>query len=177
MDHQAHGIMDDVLSQIYDSKVLGEESGACFNMHLVFESTRRYLDITRYINRRWPYTMRYLSAIYGENVLESVFDKFHEKGKTYKNLNDAACSVFFKLVASGSADIQVEMLLYEDFRNGRGGKYHYQSQKPKGDFKVIPYDLESIYMTLMFYGRASAPLKLYRQLNLEQGITYREKLC
>jgi hypothetical protein len=124
------------------------------------------------LNRRWPYAIRYLQSIYGDDILINVFERFDTTGSTYKNLNDAACGIFFNNTAK-NAHIDVELLLYEDFRNGKTGSPAYTTTQPKEKFTLIPYDLDSIYTTLMFYGRAYAPSALYENLILEPGTTYR----
>jgi hypothetical protein len=93
-------------------------------------------------------------------------------GNTYKNLNDAACGIFFNNTIKHSP-IDAELLLYEDFRNGKTSRLIYTTTQPFEKFTLIPYDLDSIYTTLMFYGRAYAPSVLYANFILEPGKTYR----
>jgi hypothetical protein len=161
-----------IFTEIYKSKNILTTPTSAREKHFTFECIRRYLDISRHLNRRWPYTIRYLQSIHGDGILTNVFDKFDAIGTTYKNLNDAACGIFFNNIAKNS-HIDFELLLYEDFINGKTGKLTYTTTQPLEKFTLIPYDLDSIYTTLMFYGRAYAPSVLYANLILEHGKTYR----
>lgn len=164
--------IDFILTEIYKSKnILTTPNRAC-EKHYTFECVRRYLDISRHLNRRWPYTIRYLQSIHGDDILTNVFEQFDTTGNTYRKLNDAACGIFFNNTAK-SSHIDFELLLYEDFRNGKNGNSAYTTTRPLDKFTLIPYDLDSIYTTLMFYGRAYAPRALYVNLTLEPGKTYR----
>jgi hypothetical protein len=161
-----------IFAEIYKSKNIFTSPTSACDKHFTFECVRRYLDISRHLNRRWPYTIRYLQSIYGDNILTNVFEQFDTTGSNYKNLNDAACGIFFNNTAKNS-HIDFELLLYEDFRNGRDISASYTTTQPLEKSTLIPYDLESIYTTLMFYGRAYAPSALYVNLTLEPGKTYR----
>jgi hypothetical protein len=163
---------DLIFTAIYNSKNILNPPTSAHDKHFTFECVRRYLDISRHLNRRWPYTIRYLQSIYGDNILTNVFEQIYTTGSTYRNLNDAACGIFFNNTAKNS-HIDFELLLYEDFRNGKAGISAYTTKQPSEKFTLIPYDLDSIYTTLMFYGRAYAPSALYANLILEPGKTYR----
>jgi hypothetical protein len=78
-----------------------------------------------------------------------------------------------RIIEKLDAGFLSELIRYEDFMNG-GGQFCYTARPPLGLASVhIPYDLESFYMSLMFYGRASAPSFLYQQLDIEPGCLYR----
>ena len=166
-----------LFSKIYESNNLLSNPTSPEEKHFSFESIRRYLDISRHISRRWPHTIRYLESIHGEDVLIDVFDRYDKTSKIYKNLNAAACEIFFKKINTQFPPIDSELLFYEDFRNGRDKYYKYTSVLPLGyPHTLVPFDLDSIYTTLMFYGRAHAPSILYRNLVLEPGKTFRVSL-
>lgn len=164
--------IDLIFTEIYKSKNILTHPTSAYDKHFTFDCVRRYLDISRHLNRRWPYTIRYLQSIYGDNILTNVFEQMHTAGSTYRNLNDAACGIFFNDTTKNS-NTDFELLLYEDFRNGKVGTPVYTTKQPFEKFTLIPYDLDSIYTTLMFYGRAYAPSTLYKNLTPEPGITYR----
>ena len=89
--------IDFILTEIYKSKnILTTPNRAC-EKHYTFECVRRYLDISRHLNRRWPYTIRYLQSIHGDDILTNVFEQFDTTGNTYRNLNDAACGIFLTI--------------------------------------------------------------------------------
>jgi hypothetical protein len=164
-------------SKIYESNNLLSTPTSSEEKHFSFESIRRYLDISRHISRRWPYTIRYLESIHGEEVLIAVFDRFDKTSKIYKNLNAAACEIFLQKIKTQSPPIDYELLLYEDFRNRRDTQYKYVSTPPAGRSRtLVPFDLDSIYTTLMFYGRAHAPSIFYKNLVLEPGKTFKVRL-
>ncbi|WP_408599215.1 hypothetical protein [Pseudomonas sp. PLMAX] len=164
--------IDLIFTEIYKSKNILTSPTSKSDKHFTFECVRRYLDISRHLNRRWPYTIRYLQSIYGDDILTNVFEQIDTTGSTYRNLNDAACGIFFNNIAKNS-NIDFELLLYEDYRNGKTKPSAYTTKQPLEKFTLIPYDLDSIYTTLMFYGRAYAPTALYATLILEPGNTYR----
>lgn len=68
-----------------------------------------------------------------------------------------------------------ELLEYEDALNTQIRlSISYTTERPaKGRYLKLPYDLESFYISLLFYGRASAPAFLYQQLIPEPGTTYK----
>jgi len=164
--------IDLILTETYKSKNIFTLPTSPHDKHFTFECIRRYLDISRYLNRRWPHTIRYLQSVYGESILTDVFEQFDTTGSTYRNLNDAACGIFFNNIVKKS-HIDSELLIYEDFRNGRTRNSTYTTTQPFEKSTLIPYDLDSIYTTLMFYGRAYAPSVLYANFILEPGKTYR----
>jgi hypothetical protein len=164
--------IDLIFNETYKSKNILTPPASARDKHFTFECIRRYLDISRHLNRRWPHTIRYLQSVYGENILTDVFEKFDTTGSIYRNLNDAACGIFFNNIVKNSP-IDAELLLYEDFRNGKARSSTYTTTQPFEKFTLIPYDLDSIYTTLMFYGRAYAPSILYANFILEPGKTYR----
>jgi len=89
--------IDLIFTEIYKSKnILSSPTTAC-DKHFTFECVRRYLDISRHLNRRWPYTIRYLQSIYGDDILTNVFEQIDTTGSTYRNLNDAACGIFLTI--------------------------------------------------------------------------------
>lgn len=163
-----------IFSRIYERNKLLSISDSTEGKHFSFDRIRRYLDISRHISRRWPYTIRYLESIYGEEILIAVFDRFDKSSKIYKNLNAAACEIFFKMATAQLLPIESELLRYEDFRNGRDKYFKYVSTPPsERPHTSIPFDLDSIYTTLMFYGRAHAPSIFYKNLVLEPGTIFR----
>lgn len=163
--------------KLYSSKNLFMLPDSAWEKHFTFESIRRYLDISRHLYRRWPHTIRYLESVHGESILTDTFDNFDSAARTYRNLNDAACGIFFNKISTTFPPINSELLLYEDYRNGKSINFEYITVRTPGrSCTLVPYNLDSIYTTLMFYGRAHAPSSLYRNLTLEEGKTYRKKL-
>lgn len=166
-----------IFSKIYKPNKLLLIPASAEDKHFLFDCIRRYLDISRHISRRWPYTIRFLESLYGDEILIAVFDRFDKSSKAYKNLNAAACEIFFKIVSNQLPPIESELLRYEDFRNGRDKHYKYVSTPPpEYPHTLVPFDLDSIYTTLMFYGRAHAPSIFYKNLVLEPGEIFRISL-
>ena len=145
------------------------------NAHLVFESTRRFLDITRHIYRRWPYSAPYILAFDQGHSLTQVFEQFPLRARHYNNIAMGAHALFKRAVATLSTPFYAELLEYEDAQNSHTphGVIYTTEQPQKGHYLVLPYDLNSMYTSLLFYGRASAPAFLYQQLTPEQGTTYK----
>ena len=143
--------------------------------HLLFESTRRFLDITRHIYRRWPYSTPYIFAFDQGHTLTQVFEQFPLRARHYNNIAQGAHALFKRAVARLSTPFYAELLEYEDAQSAHtpNGTIYTTEQPNKGDYLTLPYDLESFYISLLFYGRASAPAFLYLQLAPEPGITYK----
>lgn len=143
--------------------------------HLLFESTRRFLDITRHIYRRWPYSAPYILAFDQGYSLTQVFEQFPIRARHYNNIAQGAHALFKRAVARLGPPFYAELLEYEDAQSTHvpNGALYTTEQPKKGDYLTLPYDLESFYISLLFYGRASAPAFLYRQLAPEPGTTYK----
>ena len=67
--------------------------------HLLFESTRRFLDITRHIYRRWPYSAPYILAFDQGYSLTQVFEQFPIRARHYNNIAQGAHALFKRAVA------------------------------------------------------------------------------
>lgn len=143
--------------------------------HLLFESTRRFLDITRHIHRRWPYSTPYILAFDQGHALTLVFEQFPLRARHYNNIAKGAHALFKRAVATLNTPFYAELLEYEDAQNVHAlpGAMYTTEQPKKGHSIIVPYDLESFYTSLLFYGRASAPAFLYQQLAPEPGTTYK----
>lgn len=140
-----------------------------------FDSTRRFIDIVRFINRRWPFSIPFISSIYGVSFWRPLFDNFPSDAGNCPTLYEASVTRAAAVIQELDADFLSEIIHYEDFRNGSGA-FYYSPDATRADVSVlIPYDLSSFYLSLMFYGRASAPSFLYQQLDIEPGCIYREK--
>lgn len=138
-----------------------------------FDSTRRFIDIVRFVNRRWPFSIPFISSCYGQSLWRPLFDNFPADAANCKTLYEASVTRAATVIKSIDDDFLSELINYEDFRNGLG-IFRYSTDAAGEETSVqIPYDLESFYLSLMFYGRASAPPFLYRQLDIEPGCIYR----
>lgn len=147
----------------------GEHSETNFR----FDSTRRFIDIVRFINRRWPYTIPFISSVHGESFWRPLFDNFPESVGHCSTLYEASVTKAAAVVRDLDDGFLFEILNYEDYRNGAGAHYYSSTDNGEDTFTKIPYDLSSFYMSLMFYGRASVPSFLYRQLDIEPGCIYK----
>lgn len=157
----------------YDNLLRDTATMGSSDIHFRFDSTRRFIDIVRFINRRWPYSIPFISSVHGESFWRPLFDSFPEGAPPCSTLYEASVTRAAAVIRGLDDGCVSEILDYEDFRNGTG-MYHYSGTDPARDGAVeIPYDLSSFYMSLMFYGRASAPSFLYRQLDIEPGCIYK----
>lgn len=139
-----------------------------------FDSTRRFVDISRFVNRRWKFSMPYISSSLGLPFWEAVFDGLPRNTAGLPDIYSASITRALE-VAQGMGGDFAELMRYEDFRNNIG-HYTYHSAGCKSDQGFcIDLDLESFYMTLMFYGRASVPEFLYRELIIEPGTMIRKE--
>ena len=143
--------------------------------HLHFESTRRFLDIIRHIYRRWPNSTHYILALNNITLLTEIFEQFPFKANHSSNVADGAHSLFKQSTKQLNNPFFHELLEFEDAQTPHSiTDYTYVTVKPEsGHFILFPYDFESFYISLQFYGRASAPPFLYQQLNPEPGQTYK----
>lgn len=143
--------------------------------HLLFESIRRFLDITRHIYRRWPYSVPYILAFDQTHLLTQVFEQFPWRARHCSNIAMGAQKLFQESVTLLSNPFFAELLEYEDALNTQIRlSISYTTERPTKDrYLKLPYDLESFYISLLFYGRASAPAFLYQQLIPEPGTTYK----
>lgn len=143
------------------------------DINLSFDSTRRFIDIVRFVNRRWPFSIPFISSCYGLSLWQPLFEKFPADAANCTTLYEASVTRAATVIKMIDADFLSELIHYEDFRNG-DGIFCYSTNVVSDQASVkIPYDLESFYLSLMFYGRASAPPFLYQQLDIEPGCTYR----
>ena len=166
----------ELLSRIYTREALVYTHATRNNIsHLHFESTRRFLDITRHIYRRWPYSTDYILALYTTELLTDIFEQFPFEANHYHNIAEGAHALFKHSTKQLNTPFLVELLEYEDTKNPHiNTDFTYKStEPPHGNFILLPYDLESFYISLQFYGRASAPYFLYQQLSPEPGKTYK----
>lgn len=150
-----------------------DTSGNCrSDMRFRFDSTRRFIDIVRFINRRWPFSIPFISSTYGVSFWQPLFENFPDDTINCSTLYEASVTRAAVVIKLLDHEFLTELICYEDFRNGSGA-YIYSSKATSPMSIQIPYDLSSFYLSLMFYGRASAPSFLYQQLEIEQGCTYR----
>ncbi|MCD5974927.1 hypothetical protein [Pseudomonas quasicaspiana] len=141
--------------------------------NLSFDSTRRFIDIVRFVNRRWPFSIPFISSCHGLSLWRPLFENFPADAANCTTLYEASVTRAAAVIRLIDGDFLSELISYEDFRNG-SGIFSYSTDAVSEKTSVqIPYDLESFYLSLMFYGRASAPPFLYRQLDIEPGCTYR----
>lgn len=148
------------------------ESGIS-DTYLRFDSTRRFIDIARFVNRRWPFSTPFISSCYGISFWRPLFENFPADVGHCTTLYQASVTRAVKVIQELDTDFLSEIIRYEDFRNGTG-LFDYSSAPFEPEVNVqIPYDLASFYLSLMFYGRASAPPFLYQQLDIEPGCIYR----
>lgn len=166
----------ELLSRIYTREALIPDHSNSNNItHLHFESTRRFLDITRHIYRRWPYSTEYILALNTAELLTDIFEQFPFKASHYHNIAEGAQALFKHSTKKLNNPFLVELLEYEDTKNSNANiEFTYETTEPShGNFILLPYDFESFYISLQFYGRASAPYFLYQQLSPEPGKTYK----
>lgn len=141
--------------------------------YLRFDSTRRFIDIVRFINRRWPFSIPFISSCYGISFWRPLFEDFPGDVGHCPTLYEASVTKATMVIHELDTDFLSEIIRYEDFRNGTG-IFDYSAAPFETEGAVqIPYDLASFYLSLMFYGRASAPPFLYQQLDIEPGCIYR----
>lgn len=145
------------------------------NKNLCFDSTRRFIDIVRLINRRWPFSIPYISSMHGISFWRLLFEGFPAAAINCSNLYDASVKSATTALQELDGNFLLELIQYEDFNNG-SGIFYYSTTVSETEISVkVPYDLPSFYLSLMFYGRASAPPFLYQQLDIEPGCIYRIK--
>lgn len=152
-----------------------EDTAAQLNLR--FDSTRRFIDIVRFVNRRWPFSTPYISSLHGDLFWRPLFENFPVGVSHCPTLFDASIARAAHVIHKLDAGFLSELIRYEDFRNGVG-IFHYSADAAVLGMEIpvlIPYDLSSFYLSLSFYGRASAPPFLYQQLDIEPGLTYRFK--
>ncbi|MNM51970.1 hypothetical protein D3C81_630410 [compost metagenome] len=138
------------------------------SVHKRFDCTRRFVDVSRFVNRRWKYSMPYISSNLGLPFWKAVFDGLPRNTACLPDLYSASITRALAVAQDMGSDY-AELMRYEDFRNNVGN-YTYHSASCKSDEGFyVGIDLESSYMTLMFYGRASVPEFLYQELIIEPG--------
>lgn len=105
------------------------------------------------------------------NKVLSTFQPFTSKTGKQKG----AHAFFKRAVATLNVPFYAELLEYEDAQNAHAphGVTYTPERPKKSNYLILPYDLESFYISLLFYGRASAPAFLYQQLAPEPGTTYK----
>ncbi|MBC3952518.1 hypothetical protein [Pseudomonas folii] len=157
----------------FNNLLRGNPAGDRPDTNLSFDSTRRFIDIVRFVNRRWPFSIPFISSCYGQSLWQPLFDNFPADAAHCTTLYEASVTRAATVIKLIDDDFLSELIHYEDFRNGLG-IFRYSTDAVCEETSVqIPYDLESFYLSLMFYGRASAPPFLYQQLDIEAGCTYR----
>ena len=117
----------------------------------------------------------YILAFDQGHALTLVFEQFPLRARHYNNIAKGAHALFKRAVATLNTPFYAELLEYEDAQNVHAlpGAMYTTEQPKKGHSIIVPYDLESFYTSLLFYGRASAPAFLYQQLAPEPGTTYK----
>lgn len=165
----------ELLRATYSIKTLTSSLHPSKESRLQFESTRRFLDITRHIHRRWPYSTPYLLAFNNDILLSHVFEQFPFKAQQYSNVAEGAQALFKIAVAALNNNFYIELLDYEDALTPHASYYFkYTTERPDTDrYTTLPYDLDSFYLSLLFYGRSFAPNFLYRNLIPEPGNIYK----
>ncbi len=156
------------------NNLLREKPGIGWSdVHLRLDSTRRFIDIVRFINRRWPFSIPFISSCYGLSFWRLLFESFPAEAANGTTLYEASIKRAATVVGLIGGDFLSELIHYEDFKNG-GGLFSYSTDAVCEKTSImIPYDLESFYLALVLYGRASAPAFLYQQLAIEPGCTYK----
>lgn len=157
----------------FNNLLRGIPGGDQIDARLSFDSTRRFIDIVRFVNRRWPFSTPFISSCYSLSFWRPLFENFPADAANCTTLYEASVTRAVTVIKQIDGDFLSELIHYEDFRNG-SGIFCYSPDAVCEETSVqIPYDLESFYLSLMFYGRASAPPFLYQQLEIEPGRTYR----
>ncbi|NHB61744.1 hypothetical protein [Photorhabdus sp. RW14-46] len=167
------------MSNLYSGRALLE-----FNInqtiaenHLLFDRVRRFLDITRALHKRWVYVSKYILSLSDECVLIDVFDEFHIKASISHSISVASCNIFYNKIKNSGNELFVELLDYEDYVNQHPRRHYIYSKDNKDEKNIlVPYDLESLYLSIMFYARASAPSFLYKTILTEPGVIYKESV-
>lgn len=143
------------------------------DVSLRVDSTRRFIDIVRFVNRRWPFSIPFISSCYGLSLWRPLFENFPAEAANCTTLYEASVTRAQTVIALLGGDFLSELIHYEDFRHG-AGLFSYSTTAVCEETSVqIPYDLESFYLSLVIYGRASAPAFLYQQLAVKPGCTYK----
>lgn len=147
----------DIFKKIYDPNFMSKDTTEMNDSEKreLFESTRRYLDICRVINRKWPLTNKLITAKEGADLVLEVFSSLHLKVVTYPTVHVGAVKEYRKCV--------------ETFK---GGKYlallKLETELPSSEAVIEavnnrkPDEILSLLMTLTYYYRASAPESLYK---------------
>lgn len=96
-----------------------------------FDCTRRFVDVARFVNKRWQFSMPYISSNLGLPFWRAVFDGLPRTAARLPDLYSASITRALA-VAQGMGEDYAELMRYEDFRNNVG-YYTYHSAGCKSD--------------------------------------------
>lgn len=144
--------------------------------HYVFEVTRRFLDVCRVINKNWPNTARYITAIHGDAILEEIYAHIFDSSDSVESLDEA---IYFsaQLVIAGRKCAVSSLLLKFERENADGKiiQIYYDSLDQISMANVsfsADFDFLNFYHTVDYYRRTSAPPILFRHIKLIKRETY-----
>lgn len=153
---------NDIFQKIYDPNFMSKDTTKMNNSEKreLFESTRRYLDICRVINRKWPLTNKLITAKEDTDLILKVFSSLHLKVVTYPTVHVGAVKEYKKCVEAFKDGKYLDLLKLETKLPSSEEVIEAINNK-KSDSTL------SLLMTLTYYYRASAPESLYKGILMD----------
>lgn len=150
---------EELFDKIYDASVFTMDVSIMSDTekrHL-FESTRRYLDICRVINKSWPLTNRLVCAKEGRDIILDVFNSLHKKVSEYSTVHEGCLAVYRDVVTNIDNGKYSDLLEMESTHPTLDDIINALSNNENDD-------ILSLLFSLAFYHRSSAHDSLYRGL-------------
>lgn len=169
-----------IFDKLYKSGVyhlhINFDSLSANEKHFAFEVTRRFLDICRLLNKHWPNTSRYISAVHGDEIFEAIYAHIFDSSENTGSLVDAVYSSV-RLVLNEKDDMASIFLLNFERETGKGEgiQFVYDALQSDHRSKMVfcaDFDFLNFYHTVDYYRRTSAPAVLFRNIKMIKRDTY-----
>jgi len=144
--------------------------------HYAFEVTRRFLDICRIINKKWPNTARYMTAIHGDIILEKIYSHLFDASDTTASLADAVYQSMRYVLKTEKDNVSCLLLNFERLTaQGINVRFIFDGLQADHVDDIAfeaDFDFLNFYYTVDYYRRTSAPEVLFKHIKRIERATY-----